>query len=206
MRIRPDNFLRIAYFIGTLVALSIGVTAGLKLLTAAAGVEWPWYIETPSVVTILGLLYALFDRHFWAWPFFRTIGLVDAPDLRGQWRGMIRSSPGEHQVAANLEIIQTASSIVVAVYTEQSASISTAAGFETRADGAVELHYIYDNRPQSGSPATMERHEGTARLTICEDGDRILEGSYYTGRGRHTDGTMRFEYARPRLAHRFIRE
>lgn len=48
----------------------------------------------------------------------------------------------------------------------------------------------------------MEMHEGSVSLTLLED-IRVLDGTYYTGRGRQTHGTMRFAYSAPELLRRF---
>ena len=90
------------------------------------------------------------------------------------------------------------------MYTMESESVSQTAEFEIRkGDGRPVLHYIYDNHPKSAAPGSMERHEGTAALTYFEE-KRLLEGSYYTGRGRQTFGNMTFFYEKPKLFGRFF--
>ena len=54
MRVRPDNFTRFFYFVVTLTAVSLVVVAGLKSLTKYLGLDLPIWIETPSVVTVVG--------------------------------------------------------------------------------------------------------------------------------------------------------
>ena len=46
----------------------------------------------------------------------------------------------------------------------------------------------------------MEPHEGSAELTFFESKqERALKGSYYSGRGRQTFGTMNFTFQEKRL-------
>lgn len=202
MKIRPDNFIRIVYFVLVLVGMSVLLVWFLHTASVRLAVEIPWWIETPSIVAILGLLYGWFDRDLWAWRGFRRLGLIDCPDLRGRWTGVTVSSHDGRERAIVLEVRQTASRIELSGYTEQSESVSKVASFETRSDGGVYVTYAYENRPRSGTPQTMECHEGTTTLTYFDD-IRVLQGSYYTGRGRHTDGTIRVTYDRRSLLRRF---
>lgn len=66
----------------------------------------------------------------------------------------------------------------------------------------TKLHYIYRNAPGSLSSDSMQMHLGTVSL-VCFADTRVLEGNYYTGRGRQTYGTMRFEFTDRTLLHRF---
>ena len=46
---------------------------------------------------------------------------------------------------------------------------------------------MYVNEPKSGAVGTMNMHQGTAVLKLKE---QILEGDYYSGRGRQGIGSI----------------
>ncbi len=203
MRIRPDNFTRFFYFVVTLTVVSLCVVWVLKSLAKYFGlIDLPIWIETPSVVAVVVALYSLFDKHLWAWPIFRHLRLIDFPDLRGRWSGRLKSSYDNEELEAVLEIVQTSSAIAVSLYSERSHSVSEIADFTVGSNGQTRLHYVYRNAPASLSPDSMQMHLGTVALTYFAD-VRALEGDYYTGRGRQTYGTMRFEFSDRTLLHRF---
>jgi hypothetical protein len=201
MRIRPDNFTRFFYFVALLAALSLAIVGLLKGVTKYFGIELPFWIETPSVVGLVVALYSLFDKHLWAWPLFRWFRVIDFPDLRGRWTGRIKSS-FKHEELAVIEIVQSSSRVVVSLYTERSQSVSQIADFTIAPNGQTQLHYIYRNTPALHSHESMQIHVGTVALTVFDD-VRVLDGEYYTGRGRQTYGTMRFDFSARRLLHRF---
>lgn len=153
---------------------------------------------------VLVCLYTAFDSYLWRWPIFHWLGIVDFPDLRGRWKGTITSSWGSQRLPAVLEIVQTASSVRAAVYTFNSHSESQTAAFNIRGDGRPVLYYVYENTPNSAAAATMERHEGTAALTYFRE-KRLLESSYYTGRGRQSQGEMSFYFETEALHGRFLK-
>jgi hypothetical protein len=203
MRVRPENFKRFVYFIATLAVLSYAIVTTLNLLIRAYWGPLPSWAETPSVIGVLVFLYGMFNSCLWHWPIFRWLRIVDFPDLRGRWRGTITSSWKAGQSPAALEIVQTASFIRVALYALESHSESRTADFEIRGDGRPVLNYIYENIPKSAAANTMERHEGTAALTYFSD-KRLLEGGYYTGRGRQSQGEMTFYFEGRKLLGRFF--
>lgn len=203
MRIRPDNFTRFFYFFAALTLVSFGVAWGLKGLAKYFGLtDLSIWIETPSVVAVVVALYSLFDKHLWAWPIFRRLRLVDFPDLRGRWSGHLKSSYDNQELEAVLEIVRTSSAISVSLYGERSQSVSEIADFTVGSNNQTKLHYVYRNAPGSLSPESMQMHLGTVSL-VCFTDARVLEGDYYTGRGRQTYGTMRFEFVGRALLHRF---
>jgi hypothetical protein len=201
VRVHPDNFTRFFYFIAVLSAVSLAVVWAFNGIVKAFWREVPIWIETPSVVAVLVALYALFDRHLWSWPVFRMFRVVDFPDLRGRWTGRVRSTDSR-EAEAVLEIDQTASKVIVSLYTEGSQSVSQIADFKPATNGALQLHYSYRNEPAPHSPGSMQIHVGTGALTYFEDMN-VLEGEYYTGRGRQTYGTMRFQFDSRTVLRRF---
>ena len=53
------------------------------------------------------------------------------------------------------------------------------------------MYHYYVNTPRASAPATMHTHEGTAILHLSEP--IRLEGHYYTGRDRVTQGELRLQ-------------
>jgi hypothetical protein len=203
MKVRPDNFKRFAYFTALLAILSYLIVLGFKLLLGLLFGPPPAWLETPSFFGVLVFLYKVFDSYLWHWPLFHWLGIVDFPDLRGRWTGTVTSSWQTGQRPAILEIVQTASAIRAALYTTDSHSESRTADFEIRGDGRPVLHYVYENVPNSTAASTMERHEGTAALTYFSD-KQLLEGGYYTGRSRQSQGEMTFYFRSKKLCGRFF--
>lgn len=196
MRLSPAKFLHYAIFIASLIGIGLAVVFVLHQALSLIGIELPWWFETPSSFGIAGLLFSTFDKWLWSWRGFRKIGLIDFPDLRGRWTGELHSSFHEMKIpiAAALEIKQTATSIVVNLYTEQSQSTSIVATFKTDPDGVDGLHYIYENKPAPASQEqNMHRHDGHAHLRYFPD-IRKLQGGYFTSRERRTYGSMEFRF------------
>jgi hypothetical protein len=203
MRVRPENFKRFTYFITVLAILSYAIVIGANFLIRTYWGPLPPWIETPSVIGVLVFFYAMFDSYLWHWPVFRWFRIVDFPDLRGRWSGSITSSWESGPLPCVLEIVQTASAIRIALYTMNSHSESRTADFEIRGDGRPVLHYAYENIPIPTSTGTMERHEGSTTLTYFRD-KQLLEGGYYMGRGRQTQGEMTFRFETKNLSGRFF--
>ena len=57
------------------------------------------------------------------------------------------------------------------------------------------LTYEYLNVPLPNAKKTMHIHRGNVRFSLETDG-KVLEGEYYSGRGRQTFGISRFERVR----------
>ena len=77
--------------------------------------------------------------------------------------------------------------MTVRLETEQFQSRSLRATFRVGDLPYPELSYLYINEPKAGSHSSMNSHRGTVDLEFKEI---VLEGQYYTGRGRMTNGTI----------------
>ncbi len=117
--------------------------------------------------------------------------MVRVPDLNGNWEGHVLSSYDRHtrQYPVRVRIEQTWSEICISLTGERSRSSSELAGILTKAR-PVTLGYVYLNNPEEASPDTMYMHRGTTQLRLGDD-PTILEGDYYSGRGRQTYGSIR---------------
>lgn len=154
----------------------------------------PWMLDAPSVIGFFGILYAVFNLSLWKTFLGRL--LVATPDLNGKWKGHLVSSFNQHETqrSAELRITQTWTHINIIMKTSSSSSHSRTATISTNSIDNSEMTYEYTNEPKSAAASTMNPHRGTAYLTFsCTDGMHILEGEYYTGRGRQNFGSLYFE-------------
>jgi hypothetical protein len=170
------------------------VIAALFLHTTLGtfNLDIPWWVESPSVMGFYGLFHIWFDNVGWH---LRVAGirLSSIPDIRGTWVGSIKSSYQDGgQTQAVIYIRQTWMRLIVRLETETSRSVSTMAALNTYEAAESGLKYEYLNEPGNFSVPTMQIHRGTTHLQISPD-ETILEGDYYTGRGRQNIGSMVFQ-------------
>lgn len=167
------------------------IVSGIGFLIAHWQISLPFWAGPPSWGGVNYALWRFFDARLWRWNFLRNIGVVRVPDLNGNWEGYVLSSYDRHtkQYPVRVRIEQTWSEICVSLTGERSRSSSELAGILTRAR-PVTLGYVYLNNPEEASPDTMYMHRGTTQLRLGDD-PTILEGDYYSGRGRQTYGSIR---------------
>ena len=90
-----------------LAVLSIVVSYGFHLILVYLTIEIPWYIESPSFLTVLGVLNLLFDKYMWKWKWFHNV-----PNYAGKWEGFLQSSFDKgKRIECTLYIEQTWSKI-----------------------------------------------------------------------------------------------
>ena len=158
----------------------------------------PWWIDAPSVAGFYALFFVAFERWLWRIPFLHSSGLLCVPNLNGRWSGSVTTSFDGHATdhEAYLEIHQTWTGLSVCLKTDRSQSRSLIGTITTQNPTAGTLSYEYINEPKANAVANMQIHRGTARLDLTTSGDRwVLEGEYYSGRGRQNFGTLHFEKA-----------
>ena len=169
-------------------ALAAGSTA---VLIPSDLLPMRWLLPVPSIALVFGVSYWAFDNWIWRWRFLRVLRLVSVPDLRGTWTGTVASSYTGFEKAqpVTVTIEQTWTKIVVRLNAAESRSWSLTASILTNSPEGLVLTYLFDNQPEAESARTMERFRGTTVLARIA-ADR-LEGSYYTGRGRGTHGSLK---------------
>jgi hypothetical protein len=177
-----------------LSAISILAAWGFNRLLKYYDIQFPWWIDAPSLIGFYGLLYLYFERHIWKWSIFRWIGIVNIPALNGQWNGYVTSSFDEHahKIKGQLVIKQSWTYISIKLETETSWSMSVTASISVRDPVSKVMTYEYQNEPKPGTVKTMHIHKGMTRLSIKENGN-TLEGEYYTGRDRQSFGMIIFK-------------
>jgi len=160
--------------------------------------SWPWWFDAPAAFGFTTLLYTAFDRSLWRWRIFHWLSVVATPDFTGDWEGTITSSHDKHATdhPVSVHINQRWTLISIVLEGKDSRSRSQLAGVVTKSGAAPRIVHTYVNEPRSGSVESMNIHFGTATMTLNEGGD-ILDGDYYTGRGRKTEGRIRLHRSRP---------
>lgn len=180
-----------------LLAAVVGVSLAWLfywLVARQLGVSLPWWIESPSVLAFTGIAWWSIEKFFWRAPILRKIEWLYIPNLSGCWTVEICSSHlGFAKTSiANAHIRQTASTICIALDTQQSQSYSVLAALvRTERNSTFELTYLYKNEPKADAVDTMNAHSGTCVMRVSDDLS-VLEGEYYSGRGRSNQGKLIF--------------
>ena len=174
-----------------LVIASVLLALGLASFIQSRNWAIPWWVDAPSVLGFYGLLTALFNRRLWK--IARGLGLVGIPNLGGVWEGALNSSHDNYEEdhPVTVEIEQTWDQMRVTFRTAHSSSRSTAASLLSEGTTGAVLTYTYMNEPTVVAKESMHTHRGTTYLTLRRDGgEEMLEGEYYTGRGRQSVGKI----------------
>jgi hypothetical protein len=179
-----------------LAAVSVGLAWALARSLLAAHLPLPWWLDAPSTMGIFGALYAVFERSLWRLSCVHRIGLVKVPILAGGWRGRLRSSFDQHaqEREVSVEIKQSWTKLSLILESSGSTSQTVAASLLVDAPGGMILSYQYRNEPKPTAVGTMQIHYGTARLAVR--GATVLDGDYYSGRGRQSYGGIHLEKVR----------
>ena len=162
-----------------------GVTAavGLLLVITSGKDGASTFLKAYSyAITISTLLFLAYDRRLWHFRWVRK--LTGEPDLRGTWKGTLRSSYKRNGQAIApipfiLRVTQTASSIKLTLFTGESTSVTEQARLAKDNDGRWKVSWTYSNAPRPAVRDRSDRHLGASEVFIASDG---LEGSYYTDR------------------------
>ena len=177
-----------------LALLSVAIMFGFHIVLSKTGIQWPWWLEAPSVWGIFGGLYKWFDKKMWKCRWWRKISLVKVPDLNGCWSVQGRSSTFDENFAGEVHIRQTWTRLSVTMETERSRSHSLTASLLLNQPEGITLSYEYRNEPKPNALCTMHAHRGTAVLRLRDEG--LLEGEYYSGRDRLNCGELRLRRIR----------
>jgi SMODS-associating 2TM, beta-strand rich effector domain len=171
-----------------LAAIAVLIAAGVSSLLAKLSITVPWYIGAPTPVGVFGVLFFIFDR--WGWLFAARAHLSRLPDLRGTWTGVVCRREGNTvDKSVTVYIRQTWQHISIELKSGSSTSRSTMASIDLAGRAHTCITYAYSNVPHPGSDVDMHAHMGTATVELSIDG-RTLAGDYYTGRDRHSVGTI----------------
>lgn len=164
--------------------------------------------KLPEVVVVYTVLRFIFTRWLWRIPILQG-WFIPFPDLQGTWKGTLRSTwidPKTKKTPLPIPLIlvirQSFDSISCVMYTKESSSYSTAAGFLKKDDSGIKrLTYNYSNRPEASIRDRSAVHDGAAFLSISSKPKRKLEGEYWTN--RKTTGSIEVHYKTGELLESF---
>ena len=173
-----------------LVTISVLLVWIVDVGLDAIAFEPQWWLSVPSFAGFYSVLYWIFNRYIWKLALLGKTGLIKVPDLNGKWEGKVESSYSKEGCPQPISVTvrQQWSKMIVTLETAHSRSRSTAAILRTDDLPNPELTYVYVNEPKAIAPNTMNMHRGTAILGLAGS---VLEGDYYTGRGRGEVGTIK---------------
>lgn len=180
----------IVYLVMAIAAIlsAWGLGRGMECLQ----IQPTWWVETPSVLGFFGLYWKWFDLKLWRNSWIQKRGWLGVPDLRGTWEAHLNTShdgmPGD--LTGQVRIKQTWSKISVVGSWPASESHSVSAVLQQGSGFRQELMYTYVNEPSVAALETMEMHRGTTWLRLDQEAD-LMEGHYYSGRGRQEYGDLR---------------
>jgi hypothetical protein len=188
----------------TAIVLAV-FAAGILLTGGNIQAEWLRFYSL-AVLAVMGVLF-LWDRVLWHWCIFQRFKAVPR-DLRGTWRGTLGSFWTDPETGTRLPtktvylvVRQTASSVSVALLTDESRSTSTFA--KVSDDGtAATLDYMYLNRPDSRVEDRSHMHHGSASFDLIGRPVTRLKGRYWTS--RDSKGEFEFVEQNPNLVDGFL--
>jgi hypothetical protein len=192
--------------IKVLVGLVFGMTA-LVLLIQGQPPSKEWFHSFSWVVTGVAFALLLWDKWAWTWRGLRW--LSKRPDLRGTWKGNIKSDwedPVAQQRRAAIEIYvvvrQTFSTLDVRLFSAESTSQSLSANIVTDAVGLHTVAVTYLNTPSVLHLEHSPIGHGGMLLGVRGDG-RIhqLDGKYWTD--RKTKGEVKLTQRSKTVCHDF---
>lgn len=158
-------------------------------ITSGGGISVVWSLADIVPALLAGA--AVYERWIWRWSVLHRIGLIKTPVVIGTWKGLIESfweDETTHERLAPktvyLTIVQTATTVIVRLLTEESASEQVVGTIGKSESGHPAISYTYRNRPdlrfREGSVSPI--HYGGAILEIVGDPATCLNGWYWTDR------------------------
>lgn len=181
-----------------LLLLLVGTVAAAVLVAHGGAVSDAKTLlhEVLGTSTVVSLGLVVFDRWVWAWSWLQP-WLVKRPDVRGTWRGVLRSryepTPGEKlpDIPIYLCVKQTLTAIHVTMHSAESTSRTTGCVLETSADGHRRMGVLYFNEPDLHVRTRSSPHYGALMIDLVDDPVCGLRGTYWTDRG--TAGTVELD-------------
>ena len=172
-----------------LAVVSILFAWGMSLAIAYLKIKSPWWVDIPSVMGFYGLGHELFERYIWRFKLVRILRIVRTPDIKGVWKGHLKSSFDDFKSQKDIQIIikQNWTHLSIDAETKESKSSSLIGAVLINDREKSELIYEYFNEPKVIAKETMHSHRGTCHLVLKND---KLEGEFYSGRDRKNIGQI----------------
>jgi hypothetical protein len=177
--------------------ITLIVSGIYSVILFAIGFELPglWRFVVSFLPTLAVVGVVVWDLWLWRLPGVQS--LVRRPDLRGLWRVTLTPHPKSHipeggnwgPIAGFLEIKQSYWAVHLRLYTDQSASKSTATTWLPTYESSVDnLTFTYDNTPKVSESDRSMRSAGACNLMPASLKPDEIEGTYFTD--RYTKGDM----------------
>jgi hypothetical protein len=150
-------------------------------------------VLSPLAILSIALLILAYDRCLWRLPLVRR--LTGVPLLAGTWRGTLVSTYScsdvrqRQPILVAMLITQTASTVTVSLFTNESMSTSTTALLTRLKDRRWSLSWSYENTPCATVRDRSVRHRGKAEANVGIENGAILGADYFTD--RHTSGEIK---------------
>lgn len=179
--------------------ITLLVSAVYSIVLFTLGFELPgwWRFVVSALPTVAVAAVVAWDLWLWRLPGIQ--GLVRRPDLRGLWRVSLTPHPDSHipeggnwgPIAGFLEIKQSFWAVHLRLYTDQSASKSTATTWLPAYESSVDnLTFTYDNIPKMSESHRSMRSAGACNLNPTSLKPVEVEGAYFTDRFTKGDMTL----------------
>lgn len=173
-----------------IVGIAVVVAFAYSAFVAWRKIEVAWWLETPSIMSVYGMVYWLYNRHGWKWRLW-GFRLSEIPDFSGTWFGELHSNHAEGtKLHGMMHVHQTWTNLCVEFESQTSRSYSVMAAVNVTPGPTEGLTFQYTNAPRHRATKTMNAHVGMNHLRLSPDG-KTLEGDYFSGRGRQTVGSMK---------------
>jgi len=181
--------------------ITLIVSAIYSIGIFSLGFELPfwWRLLVAFLPTIAVLCVLAWDLWLWRQPGVQR--LVRRPDLRGLWRVTLTPHPDSRipeggnrgPIDGFLEIKQSFWAVHLRLYTDQSASKSTATTWLPAYESAVDnLTFTYDNVPKVSQSHRSMRSTGACNLLPTSLQPKEMEGAYFTDRFTKGDMSLTF--------------
>lgn len=194
--------------------LTVQIIVGIVVVVFVSGtwlksrqIDLGWLKYFSVAVFAASVVLAGWDAIIWRISFVQRIPGVPR-SIRGTWRGTLTSFWIEPTTNARpvpktayLVVRQTASTVSVKLFTDESYSMSTF-GEILDLDGSAALAYMYLNRPEMSVEHRSRIHHGSAVLDISGKPAKRLQGRYWTD--RDSKGELEFTRQSNKLADDFL--
>ena len=148
------------------------------------------------VVTGLSVAVVLWERWLWAWPIFRG-WLNKRPDIRGTWKGTLRSDWREPDTKQGLDPIevflvirQTYTTIDVRLFSRESSSISLSGNIFTDSASVCTLAVTFRSTPRILKRDRSPVKPGGMLVSLVGSPIHKLDGEYWTDRATKGEVTL----------------
>jgi SMODS-associating 2TM, beta-strand rich effector domain len=170
---------------------AIGACLAYYIATERLGIgRYEFLAKIGLIATVATAAWVAFERYLWRWPIFRTLGLVDVPDLNGYWKGEVRrvGSPAPRPVT--IRIRQTLTMLTIysegAVARTESISATILKGVDHQCS---VISYWRGTAFDNINNDTLEDFYGASRFRVIYSGNRVtLEEHFFTNRNPQTKG------------------